>query len=72
MNCPPPTARQARVIWFAVSALAVAVIVAVLAGAVWGLGRTLRLLSPVLWPLAVILALFVTALLFRGCFGSLS
>src|SRR2546430_6295217 len=27
MNCPPPTPRQARVIWFAVSALAVAVIV---------------------------------------------
>jgi len=53
MNCPPPTPRQARVIWFAVSALAVAVIVAVLAGVVWGLGRTLRLLSPVLWPLAV-------------------
>ena len=26
----------------------------------------------VLWPLAVIIALFVTALLFRGCFGSLS
>jgi len=26
----------------------------------------------VLWPLAVILALLVTAMLFRGCFGALS
>jgi len=53
MNFPPPTTRQARVVWFAITALAGATIVAVLAGAVWGLGKVLRLLSPVLWPLAV-------------------
>lgn len=53
MDFPPPSYRQARVIWLAVTALAVAVIIAVVAGAVWGLGKVLGLLSPVLWPLAV-------------------
>jgi len=53
MDFPPPTPKQARVIWLAVTALAAAVIVAVIAGAVWGFGQVLSLLSPVLWPLAV-------------------
>ena len=53
MSLPPPTPGQARVIWFALSALGAAVIVGVVAAAVWGLGKTLELLSPVLWPLAV-------------------
>src|SRR3989442_9958074 len=53
MNFPPPTPGQARVIWLAVSALAGAVIVAILAGVIWGFGQVLHLLSPVLWPLAV-------------------
>src|SRR5437879_1768764 len=53
MDFAPPTPGQARVIWFAVTALAVAIIAAVVAGAVWGLGKVLHLLSPVLWPLAV-------------------
>jgi predicted PurR-regulated permease PerM len=53
MSFPPPTPGQARVIWFGCSALAVAVIVAVVATGVWGLGKVLNLLSPVLWPLAV-------------------
>src|SRR5438094_3633581 len=53
MDFAPPTPGQARVIWFAVTALAVAIIAAVVSGAVWGLGKVLRLLSPVLWPLAV-------------------
>src|SRR5262245_16868976 len=53
MNFPAPTPRQARVIWMAATALAGAVIVAILAGIVWGFGQVLRLLSPVLWPLAV-------------------
>jgi len=53
MNFPPPTPEQARVIWLAVTALAGAVIVAILAGIIWGFGQVLRLLSPVLWPLAV-------------------
>jgi predicted PurR-regulated permease PerM len=53
MNFPAPTPEQARVIWLAVTALAGAVIMAILAGILWGFGQVLRLLSPVLWPLAV-------------------
>src|ERR1051326_3911689 len=53
MSLPPPTPGQARVIWLALSALAGAAIVTVLAGGIWGLGKLLNLLSPVLWPLAV-------------------
>ena len=53
MNFPPPTPEQARVIWLAATALAGAVIVAVLTGIIWGFGQVLNLLSPVLWPLAV-------------------
>jgi len=53
MNLPPPTARQARVIWLAVTGLSIAVLVALAAALIWGLGRLLSLLSPVLWPLAV-------------------
>ena len=48
-----PTEKQSRLIWFALTGLAVAVVVGLLAGAVWGLGKILNLLSPVLWPLAI-------------------
>jgi predicted PurR-regulated permease PerM len=48
-----PTEQQSRIIWFALTGLAVAAVVALLAAAVWGLGRILDLLSPVLWPLAI-------------------
>ena len=48
-----PTEKQARVIWFALTGLAVATVVALIVAAVWGLGRVLDLLSPVLWPLAI-------------------
>ena len=53
MNFPSPTPKQARVIWLALTALAGAVIAAVLAGILWGFSQVLHLLSPVLWPLAV-------------------
>ena len=53
MNFPPPTERQARVIWAALTGLAIAIIVALLVGMIWGLGRVLHVLAPVLWPLAV-------------------
>ena len=52
MNFPPPTERQARVIWFAVSALAVGSLIVLLCLLVWGLGRVLKVLSPVLWSIA--------------------
>jgi predicted PurR-regulated permease PerM len=42
-----------RIIWFALTALAVAALVALAAGAIWSIGKVLTLLSPVLWPLAI-------------------
>jgi predicted PurR-regulated permease PerM len=53
MPIPPPTEHQARLIWLAVSAIAITVIVAFLALLLWGTGKFLHVLSPVLWPLAV-------------------
>lgn len=53
MNFPAPTDKQARTIWFAATALAVALTVAITAGVLWGIGYVIRVLSPVLWPLAV-------------------
>ena len=53
MSLPPPTPRQARIIWLALSGLAIAVLIGLVVGLVWGLGKVLAILSPVLWPLAV-------------------
>ncbi len=53
MNLLPPSARQSTVIWLAFTGLAVAAILALLVGTVWGMGQVLNLLAPVLWPLAV-------------------
>jgi predicted PurR-regulated permease PerM len=52
-NLPPPTERQARILWFALTGLAIAVIVTLITGLIWGLGQVLQILAPVLWPLAV-------------------
>jgi predicted PurR-regulated permease PerM len=49
----PPSHGQSRVIWLAATGLALAVLIALAVGFVWGLGRVLDMLSPVLWPLAV-------------------
>lgn len=53
MNFPPPTGRQARVIWFALTALAVTCTIAIVGAIVWGLGHGVMAISPVLWPIAV-------------------
>ena len=53
MSFPPPTEKQARILWVSLTAFAIALLVAILALLVWGLGWVLRLLSPVLWPLAI-------------------
>ncbi len=53
MNLKAPTENQARIIWFALTALAVAIIACIAVGLVWGIGEFLNLLSPVLWPLAI-------------------
>src|SRR3954463_8544687 len=52
-NMLPPSPTQSRVIWFAVTFLAIGVVIALLTGCVWALGRILHLFSPVLWPLAI-------------------
>lgn len=52
-NHTPPGETQRRVIWFALTALAVTAIAAVGVAAIWGIGKVLNLLSPVLWPLAI-------------------
>ena len=57
MPFPPPTPRQARVLWFALTTLALAVLLALLGLSVWGLGRLLDRLSVVLMPLMVALIL---------------
>ncbi|HVU27616.1 MAG TPA: AI-2E family transporter [Verrucomicrobiae bacterium] len=53
MNPKPPTEKQLRIIWFAATGLAVAVVIALVVTAIWGLAHLLDLLSPVLWPLAI-------------------
>lgn len=53
MSFPPPTPNQARLIWLAVSALALATLVAAGVALIWGLSKVLAILSPVLWPLAI-------------------
>ena len=53
MSFPSPTPRQARVLWFALTALALAVLLALLGLFVWGLGQLLDRLSAVLMPLMV-------------------
>ncbi|MEI8288365.1 MAG: AI-2E family transporter [Verrucomicrobiota bacterium] len=53
MNLKSPTEKQSRIIWFALTGLAAAVVIALMVAAVWGLGRVLNLLSPLLWPLAI-------------------
>ncbi len=53
MSLPSPSEKQARVIWMAITGLAVATLAVLSAGLVWGLGRVLHTLSPVIWPLAI-------------------
>ncbi len=53
MSFPPPSRRQGHLFWTALSGLAIAILVGLIVLLVWGLGRVLDILSPVLWPLAV-------------------
>ena len=53
MAIPPPTERQARVLWFCLTALAVGVFLGLLGLLATGLGMVLKLLSGVLLPLAI-------------------
>src|SRR6266550_3324486 len=50
----PATAdRPARILWAALTGLAIATLVALVVALLWGTGRVLHVLSPVIWPLAV-------------------
>jgi predicted PurR-regulated permease PerM len=53
MNPRLPTEKQARILWFALTGLAVATVVMLVVATVLGLSRLLDVLSPVLWPLAM-------------------
>lgn len=53
MAFPAPTPRQAKVIWFALTTLAIALTVAIIGAVLWGFGRVVSILSPVLLPLAI-------------------
>ena len=53
MSLPSPTPKQARIIWLALTGLAVAALVLLAVALVWGLGQVLRILAPVIWPLAL-------------------
>jgi predicted PurR-regulated permease PerM len=53
MSFPPPTERQARLIWLGLTGLAGAVLIGLAVVLVWSLGRIVNVLSPVLWPLAI-------------------
>ena len=52
-NPKTPAESQLRILWFALTGLALATVIGLVAGGIWGLSRLLQILSPVLWPLAV-------------------
>ncbi|MEK7674572.1 MAG: AI-2E family transporter [Verrucomicrobiota bacterium] len=53
MNFPPPTEKQARILWASLTSLAVAVLVGLIGLLLWGSGWVINRLSSVLLPLAV-------------------
>jgi predicted PurR-regulated permease PerM len=53
MSLPPPTPKQAQILWLALTGLAVATIVLLVVALIWGLGEVLHILAPVIWPLAI-------------------
>ena len=53
MNFPPPSDKQAQVIWFSVTTLAVAVVLGAVGGVFWLLGFLLNKLASLILPLAV-------------------
>ena len=53
MSIPPPTDKQARLLWASLTALSIGILLALLALLLWGLSWLLSVLSPVIWPLAI-------------------
>jgi predicted PurR-regulated permease PerM len=52
MNFPPPTERQARILWMSVTSLAVGIMIALAGAILFGFGWVVQKLSSVLLPLA--------------------
>ena len=57
MSLPPPSPKQSRIIWLALTGLALTIIVGLIVALFWGMGQALSLLGPVLWPIAVAVVL---------------
>ena len=57
MNIPPPTEKQARILWFSLTALGIGIVLALVGMIFWGLGWLLDRLSAVLLPVAAALIL---------------
>lgn len=53
MNFPPPSPKQAQVIWFSLTTLAVAVVLGAVGGILWTLGLLLNKLASLIVPLAI-------------------
>lgn len=53
MNFPPPSEKQAQVIWFSFTVLAVAVVLGAVGATFWALGFLLNKLASLILPLAV-------------------
>jgi predicted PurR-regulated permease PerM len=53
MSMPPPSERQARLLWFSLTSIAIGALTGLAIALIWGLGVALNKLSPVLLPLAV-------------------
>jgi predicted PurR-regulated permease PerM len=53
MRMANPTPTQTRVLWLALTAIAIVAFLASIVALVWALGRVLQLFGPVLWPLAI-------------------
>ncbi|MFA6545620.1 MAG: AI-2E family transporter, partial [Limisphaerales bacterium] len=53
MNFPPPSEKQAQVIWFSLTTLAVAVVLGAVGATFWALGLLLNQLASLIVPLAV-------------------
>lgn len=53
MNFPPPSEKQAQVIWFSLTTLAVAVVLGAVGATFWALGLLINQLASLIVPLAV-------------------
>ena len=51
MSLKPPSEKQSHFIWIALTSLAALAIAVVVVAFFWGIGQTLNLLGPLLWPL---------------------